>query len=114
MSAALTPYKAIADGTRRRILDLLREEKLSAGAIAQRFPRISRPAVSKHLAILRRSRLVATKKQGREQLYALNAAPLRAVADWVRAYEVFWEEQLQSLKDYVESESKLEEPDAEG
>lgn len=112
MSAAITPYKAITDRTRRLILDALREESLSAGAIAQHFPKISRPAVSKHLAILRRSRLVVMKKRGRERLYALNAAPLRDVAEWVRQYEVVWDRQLQALKRYVESESK-EEPDAE-
>ncbi|HET7087806.1 MAG TPA: metalloregulator ArsR/SmtB family transcription factor [Anaerolineae bacterium] len=112
MSAAVTPYKAIADRTRRLILDALREESLSAGAIAQRFPKMSRPAVSKHLAILRRSRLVVMKKRGRERLYALNAAPLRDVSEWVHQYEVAWDGQLQSLKRYVESESK-EEPDAE-
>ncbi len=113
MNASTTSYKAIADKTRRRILDLLREESLTAGAIAERFPKISRPAVSKHLAILRRSRLVTIEKQGRERLYALNAAPLRNVADWVRAYETFWGEQLRSLKDYVESESTQEESDDE-
>jgi DNA-binding transcriptional ArsR family regulator len=115
MSASATPYKAIADDTRRRILDLLRDESLTAGSIAGRFPKISRPAVSKHLAILRRSRLVATRKRGREQVYTLNAVPLRHVAEWVREYEVFWDKQLQSLKEYVESNAKKEEMnDAEG
>ena len=109
MNAFTTPYQAILDGTRRRILDLLREESLTAGAIAQRFRKISRPAVSKHLAILRRSKLVVTKKQGRERMYSLNAAPLREVADWVSQYDALWDKQLQSLKDYVESGSATEE-----
>jgi DNA-binding transcriptional ArsR family regulator len=113
MTTSATSYRAIADTTRRRILDLLREESLTAGAIAERFPKISRPAVSKHLAILRRSRLVTIEKRGRERVYALNAAPLRAVADWVREYETFWDEQLQALKEYVESEADQEETDAE-
>ena len=106
-------YRAIADETRRRILDLLREESLTAGEIAERFSEISRPAVSRHLAFLRRSRLATIEKRGRERLYALNAAPLRDVANWVGEYEAFWGEQLQSLKDYVESESTREESDAE-
>lgn len=109
MSASATPYKAIADDTRRHILDILRQESLSAGAIADRFPKISRPAVSKHLAILKRSRLVTVERRGREYRYALNAAPLRDVADWVHEYELFWDEQLQTLKDYVESSSAQEE-----
>ena len=112
MAALITPYKAIADDTRRRILDLLREESLTAGAIAGRFQRLSRPAVSKHLSILRRSRLVSAKKQGRERLYILNAEPLREVEAWVKQYEVFWDQQLQSFKDYVESETKKEDSDA--
>ncbi|MGH2523591.1 MAG: metalloregulator ArsR/SmtB family transcription factor, partial [Anaerolineales bacterium] len=71
MAALASPYKAIADDTRRRILDALRTESLTAGAIAGRFRRLSRPAVSKHLSILRRSRLVSAKKQGRERVYSL-------------------------------------------
>ncbi|MBI3287794.1 MAG: winged helix-turn-helix transcriptional regulator [Chloroflexi bacterium] len=113
MAAFLTPYKAIADGTRRQILDLLREESLTAGAIARRFPRMSRPAVSKHLAILRRSRLVVARKRGRERLYALRAAPLGRVDAWIRKYERYWDRHPQSLPGYLEAESKREGPDSE-
>src|SRR5262245_27731403 len=102
MATLITPYKAIADDTRRHILDFLRTENLTAGAIAERFHtgphRMSRPAVSKHLGILRRSRLVTMQKQGRERIYTLNAEPLRQVEAWVRQYEAFWERQLQSFK----------------
>src|SRR5262245_32187000 len=101
---APTAYKAIADDTRRQILDLLRGGSLPAGEIAQRFSRVSRPAVSKHLSILRRSRLVVRRREGRQQVYSLNAEPLRAVEDWVRQYEVFWDRQLEAFKKYVESD----------
>jgi DNA-binding transcriptional ArsR family regulator len=101
-------YPAIADGTRRQILDLLQKESLTAGVIAQRFRKISRPAVSKHLAVLRRSKLVLIRKQGRERVYTLNAAPLKEVSDWVSKYQTFWDEQLQSFKSYVESNAKQE------
>lgn len=101
-----TPYKAIADSTRREILDLLRDDNLTAGAIASHFHKISRPAVSKHLSILRRSRLVITEKKGREQVYRLNAVPLRQVAAWVNEYDAFWDNQLQSLKRYVENDRR--------
>jgi DNA-binding transcriptional ArsR family regulator len=97
-----SPYRAISDRTRRQILDLLKVESLTAGAIAGRFSRISRPAVSKHLAILRKSRLVQVKKQGREQVYSLNAAPLSEVNAWLSGYEQFWGDQLASFKEYVE------------
>jgi DNA-binding transcriptional ArsR family regulator len=107
------PYKAIADTTRRQILDLLRNENLTAGVIAERFRRksLSRPAVSKHLRILRQSRLVLVTKKGRERVYALNAEPLRAVDAWVKTYEAFWDQQLQAFKEYVESENRKEKKD---
>ena len=101
-------YHAISDGTRRQILDLLQKESLTAGLIAQRFKKISRPAVSKHLAVLRRSKLVLIRKQGRERIYTLNAAPLKEVSDWINRYQTFWDEQLQSFKNYVESNPKQE------
>jgi DNA-binding transcriptional ArsR family regulator len=82
---------------------MLRGGSLNAGVIARRFHGISRPAVSKHLAILRRSRLVIARKNGRELLYSLNAAPLREVDAWLRRYQVFWGRQLESLKAHVES-----------
>jgi len=79
---------------------------LTAGAIARQFGKISRPAVSKHLAILRRSKLVFTHRSGRELRYSLNAKPLREVEAWLRKYESFWDQQLQSSKDYVETKAK--------
>lgn len=105
-----TPYRAIADTTRREILDLLRHDPLTAGVIAERFrkKKLSRPAVSKHLRILRQSRLVLVTKKGRERVYALNAEPLREVDAWVKTYEAFWDQQLQAFKEYVESASAKE------
>jgi DNA-binding transcriptional ArsR family regulator len=104
-------YHAISDGTRRQILDMLHRESLTAGAIASRFGKISRPAVSKHLAVLHKSKLVLIKKQGRERIYTLNAAPLKEVSDWVNRYQAFWDEQLGSFKKYVESNPKKEAED---
>lgn len=102
-----SPYKAIADDTRRQILDLLRHENLTAGVIAEKFrrKRLSRTAISKHLGILRRSRLVLVKKRGRERIYAINAGPLREVNSWLKQYEAYWDRQLQAFKEYVESET---------
>lgn len=98
----MSVFRAISDPSRRRILDLLRRQNLTAGEIAERFPELSRPAVSKHLGILRRAHLVQSHKKGREQIYALRPGPLREVANWVQDYQQFWDHQLQSLKDYVE------------
>jgi DNA-binding transcriptional ArsR family regulator len=107
--SAVSPYRAISDHTRRQILDLLRGENLTAGAIAGHFGEISRPAVSKHLAILRKSRLVQVRKQGREQVYTLNAAPLREVNAWLSRYEAFWDDQLAAFKHFVEGQLPPEE-----
>jgi DNA-binding transcriptional ArsR family regulator len=103
-----SPYKAIADNTRRQILDLLRRENLTAGVIVERVRRrrLSRTAISKHLRILRQSRLVLVKKKGRERIYTINAQPLREVNTWLKEYEAFWDQQLQAFKDYVESETE--------
>ncbi len=108
-------YRAISDPTRRRILDLLRDAgPLRAGDIAQRFPQISRPAVSKHLRILRQAKLVRESRDGRERWYQLNAEPLRAVYEgWIRNYEAFWGERLQTLKRVVE-EGELTRGEAKG
>ena len=113
MAELLSPYKAIADDTRRQILDALQQENLTAGAIAQRFRRVSRPAVSKHLSILRRSRLVFAHKRGREQIYALNAEPLREIQDWISQYQANWGTKLQALKHFVESHPTTEADDVE-
>ena len=96
-------YHAISDATRRQILDMLQEKSLTAGAIARRFRYISRPAVSKHLAVLRRSKLVLIRKQGRERIYVLNAPPLKDISDWLNKYRSGWNYQLNTFKKYIES-----------
>jgi DNA-binding transcriptional ArsR family regulator len=96
-------YEAIADPTRRQILDLLREGEIPAGELAGHFE-VSRPAISRHLRVLRRARLVRETRRGRHRLYALNAGPLREVDAWVRRYEPFWRKSLDALKTYLEEE----------
>ncbi|MCL4861512.1 MAG: winged helix-turn-helix domain-containing protein [Caldilineaceae bacterium] len=97
------PYRAIADGNRRMILDLLRKEgSLRAGDIVARLSHISQPAVSKHLRILREARLVQAQPDGRERRYQLNATALRQVAEWLQHYEPLWDERLATLKQLAE------------
>jgi DNA-binding transcriptional ArsR family regulator len=96
-------FQAIADPTRREILGMLRGRPYSVGEIAANF-RTSRPAISKHLRVLRAVGLVATKQRGTARICALNAEPLRMVSDWISDYEAYWSETLQSLKTYVEEE----------
>jgi DNA-binding transcriptional ArsR family regulator len=96
-------FKAIADPTRREILALLRVGPSTVGEIAQNF-RTSRPAISKHLRLLRNAGLVVTRKKGAASICELNGRPLRAVNDWLRDYAAFWDENLRNLKQYVEGE----------
>jgi DNA-binding transcriptional ArsR family regulator len=94
-------FRAIADPTRRKILGMLRGRPYSVGEIAANF-RTSRPAISKHLRMLRAVGLVATTQQGAARICVLNAQPLRAVSDWISDYEAYWGKTLQGLKRYVE------------
>ena len=96
-------FRAIADPTRREILGLLRHRKHTVGELAGNF-RTSRPAISKHLRLLRRVGLVVTKNEGTARICQLNAEPLRVVDAWLRDYEEFWAKSLQSLKRYVEED----------
>lgn len=96
-------FGALADPTRRAVLDLLRQGSLPAGRIAAAFP-VSRPAVSKHLRLLRRARLVEESRHGRNRVYRLNPGPLRVVDTWLNDYRSFWQGSLANLKSYVEAE----------
>ena len=98
-----TTFSALADPTRRAVLDLLRQGSQPAGRIAQAFP-VSRPAISKHLRLLRRAHLVQEHRQGRHRFYHLNPAPLKAVDSWLEQYRVFWSTSLTNLKTFVEAE----------
>jgi len=94
-------FKAIADPTRRQILRLLRAGGRTVGDVASNF-RTSRPAISKHLRLLRSAGLVVTRKNGTARICQLNGKPLRAVSQWLRDYEAFWDENLRNLKTFVE------------
>jgi DNA-binding transcriptional ArsR family regulator len=96
-------FQALADPTRRAVLDLLRRGSQPAGEIAQAFP-VSRPAISKHLRLLRRAHLVHEHRQGRHRVYNLNPEPLRAVDSWLNQYREFWKMSLTNLKTFVEAE----------
>ncbi len=100
-------FNALADPTRRAVLDLLRAGTRPAGEIARAFP-VSRPAISKHLRILRRAHLVEERKEGRHRLYQLNPEPLKAVDSWLDHYRQFWVASLENLKSYVEAEYEKE------
>ena len=94
-------FRAIADPTRRAILDRLRAGPTAVNVLAADFDQ-SRPAVSKHLRVLREARLVTEQRDGRERRYRLEPAALQQVAAWVEGYRAFWQMNLGSLKRYLE------------
>jgi DNA-binding transcriptional ArsR family regulator len=96
-------FQALADPTRRQILDALRSGSQPVGRLAGKFP-ISRPAIYKHLCVLQEAGLVVERKQGRERICELKPELLRSVDDWLTHYRHFWTSHLQRLKEYVETE----------
>ncbi len=88
---------ALADPTRRRILELLAVDELDAGDIASRFA-ISRPGVSRHLRVLRESGLVRVRPDGQRRLYSLDPRPLVELDAWLERYRGFWTNRLDALE----------------
>jgi DNA-binding transcriptional ArsR family regulator len=97
-------FRAIADPTRRAILDRLRAGPVPVNTLAADFDS-SRPAISKHLRVLRNARLVAEERAGRERIYRLLPAQLQQVSGWIEGYRAFWQLNLDGLKRYLEDES---------
>lgn len=95
-------YRALADETRREILALLATGPATAGAIAAAFPDISRPAVSKHLAVLREAALVVDRAEGRERVYALQTGPLADVTAYIAQLDVMWAKALTRLGTHLD------------
>ena len=95
-------FRALADPTRRAILDRLRDGDSPVGSIAREFT-MSRPAVSKHLRILRKARLVSERKDGRQRICTLRAEPLRDVEFWLSEYRSYWQGTLRRLAHHVET-----------
>jgi DNA-binding transcriptional ArsR family regulator len=96
-------FRALADPTRRRILRDLAREPASIADVASRFE-ISRPAVVKHLAILREGGLITVQPRGRERINVLKPQPLRSAADWLNFFDAFWDDKLAKLKHAVETD----------
>lgn len=100
-------WKALADPTRRAILDCLRDGPKQTTEIVEKFTDLSRFGVMKHLDVLREAGLVITRTEGRRRINSLNATPLRDVIErWIGKYEGYWANTLLRVKDSAESVSK--------
>lgn len=98
-------FRAIADPTRRGLLDGLLAGEASVGVLASAFD-LSLPAVSQHLRVLREVGLVTEQRVGRERRYRIRPEPLREVVDWVARYERFWEDRLDALGRHLEDKHR--------
>lgn len=97
-------FRALADPTRRAILASLKSGEQPVNAIAKRFD-VSRPAISKHLRVLKEAELVRETRQSKNRLYRLNTEPLREVDAWLEEYRSMWTQKLGNLKRHLESKA---------
>ncbi|MCX5538071.1 metalloregulator ArsR/SmtB family transcription factor [Paraburkholderia sp. CNPSo 3076] len=98
-------FGAIANPTRRRILEMLRSGPRAAGEIASAFA-VNRPAVSEHLQVLRLAGLVTEQARGRQRLYGLNAGRLRELAEWLHPFEQYWAQRLDALTEILDKDTR--------
>ncbi|MDM5231424.1 ArsR/SmtB family transcription factor [Lysinibacillus pakistanensis] len=96
-------FQAIADPTRRHILQLLALRNKPISLIAENFA-ISRTAVVKHLTILEQAELVSAQKKGREKIYTLHVEKLKELEDWLQYFDLFWDNKLAQLQNMVEEQ----------
>jgi DNA-binding transcriptional ArsR family regulator len=98
---AVTAYAAMAEPSRRQILDLLREDERSVNDLVARL-KLSQPGVSKHLKVLRDAGLVEVRPEGRRRWYGLRAQPLAEVDEWLEPYRAYWSDRLDALERHLE------------
>ena len=98
-------FQAIADPTRRQIINLIAHESLNLNSVAERF-NVSRPAISKHIKILTECGLITMHQQGRERFCEAKLDKLNEVSEWIEKYKQFWESKLDSLEAYLDKLQK--------
>lgn len=98
---AMQALAAMADPIRREIVETLLVAPEDAGSIAARFD-VSRPAVSRHLRVLREAGLVSVQRDAQRRIYHIEPSPLQEVDDWIARYRGFWTEKLDALDAHLE------------
>jgi DNA-binding transcriptional ArsR family regulator len=94
-------FQAIADPTRRDIINLITHQPLNLNAVAENFD-ISRPAISKHIKILTECGLIVIKQQGRERYCEAKLQQLNEVSKWIEQYRIFWTKKLDALENFLQ------------
>ena len=98
-------FEAVAEPTRRAVLDLLAGGERSAGELVDAFPALTQPAVSRHLRILRESKLVDVRADGTRRVYSLRPSGLAELDRWLHRYRQFWDERLDRLEAHLDSKA---------
>ncbi len=93
-------FQAIADPTRREIINMIAHQSLNLNSVAENFT-ISRPAISKHIKILTECGLIVIRQQGRERYCEANLQQLNEVSEWIEKYRVFWTGKLNALENFL-------------
>lgn len=101
-------FQAIADPTRREIINLIAYESMNLNAVSDHF-NISRPAVSKHVKILTECGLVVIRQEGRERYCEAQLHKLKEVVNWAETYRTFWTKKLDALEDFLAKEKLAKE-----
>ncbi len=101
--------QALADGSRRALLEILREHPATAGELAGALP-IARPGVSRHLRVLREAGLVDVRQEAQRRIYSLRPEPLAEVDDWLDDYRALWRNRLDALHTEI-ARGKQEKPE---
>ena len=101
-------WKALADETRREILDYLRDGPRQTTEIVERFTHLSRFGVMKHIEVLREAGLINTRTEGRRRINSLNVAPIRQILErWINKYEAYWANTLLRVKESSEADPSV-------
>jgi len=94
-------FQAIADPTRRQIINMIAHQSLNLNSVAEKF-HISRPAISKHIKILTECGLIVINQKGRERHCEARLNKLNEVSEWIEQYRKFWEQKLDALEIYLD------------
>jgi DNA-binding transcriptional ArsR family regulator len=97
-------FQAIADPTRRAIINMIAHQPMNLNAVAGQFD-VSRPAISKHIKILTQCGLITINRQGRERYCEAKFQKLNEVSEWVEQYRIFWNKKLDALENFLEQDS---------
>src|SRR5215211_328676 len=95
-------FQAIADPTRREIINMVAHQSMNLNTVADQF-HISRPAISKHIKILTECGLIVIKQQGRERYCEARLQKLNEVSQWIQQYRVFWTKKLEALENFLDN-----------